>query len=246
VWSSAYEQALVDLEGNEKAAIQYADDMVTTTQPMGNVEDLPGYFRGGALEKMVTTFMNQPNQNWNFLRHDIYGALKAGKISKTVATQRFLQGQVIPALLLGMITRGRLPESPEEMALDVASYLTNPLVFFGRWGYNAVTGDWDPIDSAVSMVPLKAFEEASRAVAAAKRGDVRKTIKHGVGTYGAATGKIPQQIITTTGGIIDLATGETEDYKRLIYSEYMIKRNKPKAPAGRRRATSRPPVRRRR
>lgn len=246
VWSSAYEQALVDLEGNEKAAIKYADDMVTTTQPMGNVEDLPGYFRGGTLQKMVTTFMNQPNQNWNFLRHDIYGALKAGKIDKVTATQRFLMGQVMPALLLGMITRGRLPESPEEMALDVASYLTNPLVFFGRWGYNAVTGDWDPIDSSVSMVPLKTFEEAGRAISAAKRGDVRKAVERGVGAAGAATGKIPQQLITTTGGIIDLATGETDDYKRLIYSEYMIKKNKPKTPTGRRRVTSRPPVRRRR
>ncbi|KKN77892.1 hypothetical protein LCGC14_0356290 [marine sediment metagenome] len=246
VWLSAYEQAMIDLDGNEKVAIQVADDLVTSTQPMGNVEDLPGFFRGNAFEKMMTQFMNQPNKNWNMLRHDIYGKLRAGKITKLQATQRFMTGQIIPAVLLGMITRGRLPESPEEVLKDIASHMMGPHVFFGRFIYNAATGDWDPLESAISAIPFKGFEEGARTVTSAKRGDIQKTIEHGVGTYGAFTGKIPQQLITTTGGIIDLAQGETEDIKRIVYSEYMIKKNKPKAPTGRHRTINRPPVRRRR
>ena len=242
-WLSAHEQAMIDLNGDDKASVRYADDLITEGHPMGSVEDMAGFFRGGALEQMVTTFMNQPNKNWNFLRHEIYNKLRAGKISKREAMQRFMIGQILPALILGTITRGRLPESPEEIAKDIASHMLGGLVFFGRWVYNVVTGDWDPIKSAFSTVPFKALEEVGRTVGSAKRGDVQKTVEHAVGTVGAYTGKIPQQIITTTGGMIDLMQGETDDYKRLIYSEYMLKRNKPES--GTTRRSRKAPTRRR-
>ena len=244
-WLAAYEQALVDLNGDSKASVKYADDLITEGHPMGNVEDMAGFFRGGTLEKLVTTFMNQPNKNWNFMRHEIYNKMVQGKISKQVAMQRFVVGQIMPAIVLGTITRGRLPESVEEVAKDIASFMLGGLVFFGRWVYNVVTGDWDPIKSAFSTVPFKALEEAGRTIGSAKRGDVQKTIEHAVGTYGAFTGKIPQQIITTTGGMIDLTQGETDDYKRLIYSKYMLKRNKPKSDTVRQKPTSRRPTVRR-
>ena len=243
-WLAAYEQALVDLNGDSKASVKYADDLITEGHPMGNVEDMAGFFRGGTLEKLVTTFMNQPNKNWNFLRHEIYNKMVQGKISKQVAMQRFVVGQIMPAIVLGTITRGRLPESVEEVAKDIASFMLGGLVFFGRWVYNVVTGDWDPIKSAFSTVPFKALEEAGRTVSSAAQGNIQKTAEHAVGTYGAFTGKIPQQIITTTGGMIDLMQGETDDYKRLIYSKYMLKRNKPKSDtAGRKSTMLKPPAR---
>ena len=220
VWNSAYDLALADgLE--EKQARKYADDMVQTTQPMADTTDLPDFFRGGPVAKALTTFMNQRNQNWQFLRHDILGE----KTSKGLAMYRFLFSQILPSMMLGMITRGRLPKDAKEMALDLGSYIVTPQIFLGRFLWNMATGDWrSDTSAAVSMLPLKGFEEVSRAADALQRGDIRTATERGVGAVGAFTGKIPQQIITTTGGVIDLAIGETDDYKRLIYSEYMIKK----------------------
>lgn len=223
VWNSAYDLALADgLE--EKQAIKYADDIVETTQPMADATDLPGYFRGGLAEKTFTTFMNQRNQNWQALRHDILGEYKAGEIGKSMVMYRFLFSQILPSMMLGMITRGRLPKDAKEMATDLMSYMITPLIFGGRFIYNLATNEWDPIASEISTIPIRGPEEIVRGVSAAKRGDVRGIIKHGIGTVGAFTGAIPQQALTTTGGIIDLMTGETDDYKRLIYSPYMLKR----------------------
>jgi hypothetical protein len=224
VWNSAYDLALADgLEENQ--ARKYADDMVETTQPMADTTDLPDFFRGGPVAKALTTFMNQRNQNWQFLRHDILGEYRAGKVGKGMAMYRFLFSQILPSMMLGMITRGRLPKDAKEMALDLGSYIVTPQIFLGRFLWNMATGDWrSDTSAAVSMLPLKGFEEVSRAADALQRGDIRTAAERGVGAVGAFTGKIPQQVITTTGGVIDLAIGETDDYKRLIYSEYMIKK----------------------
>jgi len=241
VWNSAYDLAIADgLE--EKQAIKYADDIVETTQPMADATDLPGYFRGGLAEKTFTTFMNQRNQNWQALRHDILGEYGAGEISKSMAMYRFLFSQILPSMMLGMITRGRLPKDAKEMGLDLVSYIISPLIFGGRFIYNLATGEWDPITSEISTIPAKGPEEIVRGVAAAKRGDVRGAVTHGIGAVGAFTGKIPQQALTTTGGMIDLMIGETDDYKRLIYSPYVIKKYGEEEPTAERRAR-RVPVR---
>ena len=219
-WNSAYDLALAD-GLIEKQAVKYADDIVQTTQPMASTEDLPDYFRGGPVAKALTTFMNQRNQNWQFLRHDILGE----KTSKGMAMYRFLMSQILPSMMLGMITRGRLPKDAKEMALDLASYIITPQIFLGRFIFNIATGEWrSSTFAAVSALPLRGFEEAEWAAKALGRGDYRKAAERGVGAVGAFTGKIPQQVITTTGGVIDLAIGETDDYKRLIYSEYMLEK----------------------
>ncbi|KKM15143.1 hypothetical protein LCGC14_1699020, partial [marine sediment metagenome] len=221
-WNSAYDLALAD-GLNEKQALKYADDMVQTTQPMAGTEDLPDYFRGGPVAKALTTFMNQRNQNWQFLRHDILGEHKAGQVGKGMAMYRFLFSQILPSMMLGMITRGRLPKDAKEMALDLGSYIVTPQIFLGRFLWNMLSGEWrSSTFAAISALPLKGFEEAEWAVNALKRGDRRKAIEHGIGTVGAFTGKIPQQAITTGGGVVDLMMGETDDLKRLIYSEYML------------------------
>jgi len=177
--------------------------------------------------------MNQRNQNWQFLRHDILGEYRAGKISKGMAMYRFLFSQILPSMILGMITRGRLPKDAKEMGLDLASYIITPQIFLGRFLWNMATGEWrSDTSAAISGLPLRGFEEISRGADALRRGDIRTVTERGIGAVGAFTGKIPQQFITTGGGIIDLAIGETDDYKRLIYSEYIIKKYGEKEPKG--------------
>ena len=223
VWRSKYALELARTSGDEKLAIQRADDIISQTQPMGNVEDLPHFFRGGILESMASTFMGQPNTNWNNMRHNIWGEMRAGKISKSTAFSRFLLGVVLPSQVLGLVSRGRLPREPEEMLEDLAFYTMTPWFFFGRWGYNVVKGQWDAEDAALNKMPLTGLEEASAAISDLKKGKYRGVVEHGVGAYGAVTGKVPKQIITTTGGVIDLLTEETDDLRRLYWSKNFLK-----------------------
>ena len=224
IWLAAYKLAKGRLKNmSESDARKFADDRAQESQPMASVEDLPDIFRGGELNKTVTTFMGMLNTTHQYLKHDIVGEYRAGKISGSRATYRFMMGEMLPAMVLGVIVRGRLPETPGEVAKDLISYLMNPAVFFGRFLYNIATGNYDPVTTSISMMPLRAFEEAVKTSRAVKRGDVPGMVEGVARTYGATTGQIPEQAIITARGAYDLATGESDDWKRLMRTEGSIK-----------------------
>ncbi|KKK51370.1 hypothetical protein LCGC14_3115630, partial [marine sediment metagenome] len=56
--NSAAAQKTFGLNGSEEAAINFADKWVGRTQPMGGAEHLPDFFRGGTIERLLTTFQN--------------------------------------------------------------------------------------------------------------------------------------------------------------------------------------------
>ena len=224
IWLAAYKLAKGRLKNmSESDARKFADDRAQESQPMASVEDLPDIFRGGELNKTVTTFMGMLNTTHQYLKHDIVGEYRAGKISGSRAIYRFMMGEMLPAMVLGVIVRGRLPETPGEVAKDLISYLMNPAVFFGRFLYNIATGNYDPVTTSISMMPLRAFEEAVKTSRAVKRGDVPGMVEGVARTYGATTGQIPEQAIITARGAYDLATGESDDWKRLMRTEGSIK-----------------------
>jgi hypothetical protein len=218
VWWSAYQ--LAQGQGtNEAESVQFADGVIQDTQPMGSAVDLPMFFRGGELAKALTIFQNQINQNGNYLWYNILGESKAKKINLTQTGYRIMTSQVLPALLLGMISRGRPPETAGEVAKDIGSYLLTPFVFVGGLVLNIATGDWGRSGN-IAETP---FKEAGRLVAAVKKGDTKKIITSSARTVGAWTGgKIPLQAIQTAEGAWDLATDESEDWRRLVWSEYAM------------------------
>ncbi|KKK89776.1 hypothetical protein LCGC14_2729710, partial [marine sediment metagenome] len=109
VWYSAYQLSLK--QGmNEADSVLFADGVVEDTQPMGKAVDLPAFFRGSELEKNFSIFQNQVNHNGNMLWYDTLGEAKARKISLPMLGYRLMMQQAIPAMLLGMVSRGRLPE----------------------------------------------------------------------------------------------------------------------------------------
>jgi hypothetical protein len=224
VWWSGYQ--LAQGQGmNEKESVQFADGIIQDTQPMGSAVDLPMFFRGGELAKAMTIFQNQVNQNGNYLWHNILGEAKAKKINLTQASYRLLVSQVLPALLLGLVSRGRPPESAGEVAKDLGSYLLSPFVFVGGLVLNIATGEWGRSGN-IAETP---FKEAGRLANAIKQGDAKKIVTSAARTTGAWTGgKIPLQAIQTAEGAWDLATGETEDWRELVWSEYSMKSNKKK------------------
>jgi hypothetical protein len=231
-WRSLYDVA-IDRNMSEEQAVAFADDGISKTQPMGNARDLPDFFRGGPLEKLFSTFQNQVNQNYNFWTHDIVGELKAGKISKKIAAHRVMFSYVMPALLFGMIGRGGPPEDWGDVAKDLALYPLGALFLVGRVVYNATQG----FAGGSTSVAEIGISELEKTIAAGFRGDVGKVVKHGIKATGALTGRIPAQAIRSAEGAYDLAQNETDDWRRLIYSEWALTRGDKGAatPVGRKR-----------
>lgn len=221
-WKSLYDTGMGKFN-DEAKAMEYADKWVARTQPMANMKDLPDFFRGGTFEKLLTTFQNQVNNNANFYIYDILGAKKAGEITNTEAAHRVMFSYVLPAVLFGMIGRGGLPKDVKQIAVDLATYPLAGVVVLGRWVTRMIRG-WGGSTTIAGVAP----EEAGKLVGAAKRGDIPNIIKRAVTTVGAATGRIPAQAIRTAEGVADIAAGETEDPRRLIWSEWALKQGKKK------------------
>ncbi len=219
-WKSLYDTGMGKFNDEIKAS-EYADKWVSRTQPMANTKDLPHFFRGGTFEKLLTTFQNQVNNNANFYMYDILGAKKAGEISLTEAGHRVMFSYVLPAILFGMIGRGGLPKDIKDVVVDLATYPIAGVVVIGRW-ITAMIRGWGSSSTIAEIGP----EEAGKLVGAVKRGDLQDIIKYAATTVGAATGRIPAQAVRTAEGVIDIATGETQDPRRLIYSEWALAQGK--------------------
>jgi hypothetical protein len=219
VWYSAYQ--LSKSEGmNEKESIQFADGVVQDTQPMANAVDLPTYFRGSELEKTLTIFQNQVNQNGQMLWYNIFGERKAKKISNADMAYRLMITQIIPSYVLGVMTRGRFTGDPKEIASDLALHLMSPFFAIGKLVYNVATGDWGP-GGNIALTPAI---ETGKMVKAVKGGDPKKIAKTTARTIGAwSGGRVPLQAVTTAEGAWNLATGETEDFRELVWSKYALK-----------------------
>jgi len=248
-WKSLYEVAIEKGIGtieNDQAAIDYADKYTSRTQPMANMKDLPEFFRGGTLESLLSTFQNQVNKNINFWAHDIIGSRIAGEINNTEMAYRIMFSYVIPAILFGIIGRGRLPLKKEDdkwtldwlaLGVDLTTYPVAGFMLAGRVINRMIRG-WGNSGTVGEIAP----EEAVRLTQAAKRGDIPGMIKHAAAAIGAATGRIPAQAIRTVSGAMDLAAGTTRDPRRLIYTQWALdqeKAKKPKAGMQKRRAPAR-------
>ncbi len=216
-WKSLYDTGMGKFSDEAKAS-EYADKWVARTQPMANMKDLPHFFRGSAFEKLLTTFQNQVNNNANFYMYDILGAKKAGEITLTEAGHRVMFSYVLPAVLFGMIGRGGLPKDIKDVAVDLVTYPIAGAVVIGRWITQMIRG-WGDSSTIAEAAP----KEFQKFVGAVKRGDIQNIIKYAATVVGAATGRIPAQAVRTAEGIVDIATGETQDPRRLIYSEWALK-----------------------
>ena len=235
-WKSLHDVGM-EKTNNEAKAVEYADKWISRTQPMANAVDLPDFFRGGQLEKLITVFQNQINNNGNFYMYDILQAKRKQKISSRVAAYRIMFSYVLPAILFGMIGRGGLPKEWKQVAIDLITYPLAPIVLFGRWMDRIIRG-WGQSGSVAGIAPEE-FVKTGQAVirAITKEGDVtskdiQNIIKHGAATIGGATGAPTAQMIRTTEGIIDIAAGTTDDPRRLIYSKWALEQGKPKKKKG--------------
>ena len=225
-WNSFYDSALhgesvqkqFDLDGSEEAAVAFANKMVARTQPMGDVEHLPDLFTGGPIARLLSTFQNQVNNNWNFWAHDIYGMRKHGKISNKMVMYRVLFSHILPSMMFGAISRSGLPDDWGDVLFDSVVYSLGPLMLAGRLITDAMLGFGGGKTSVEDILPTN----FSKTVQEILKGKPKQAAIPALKTVGGLTGRIPNQAIRTGQGVYDLWTGETDDLRRLIYSDWSL------------------------
>jgi len=192
LWMAAY-QDYMD-KGNaltnpdlEQEAIAEADRQIRRTQPMGRPLHLPDTFRGGAFQRCYTLFTNQLNQNFN----REYEQTKK-LIDKEITKREWIKTQValviLSGLLIGMISRRRLPTA-KELAYDSISQVSGGLFLIG----NVVDAialsllTHQKRDVATAMVP-KSFGALTELGKAATSRTWKGRFKHLTAGAGALTG----------------------------------------------------------
>jgi hypothetical protein len=225
VWNSAYEEyAETHPNGSHEDAVEWADYVVTKTQPMSHVEDLPDFFRGGAIARALTQFQGPIRKHFNVLRHDIIGARMAGKISNREAMGKFISSQILPALILGLIGTGFMPEDIENTALKTLAFPVTTIPLIGQ-GFNNMIQGYEG-----RIVALSFPEEVKKTYSSLTAKDVKygRAIEHMLKAAGIAAGIPVIQPTRTIKGLTTLAKGETRDPRQLIWSQYALKKGKKK------------------
>lgn len=233
VWKAAYDMKM--RTQTEEQAIAYADSVIERTQPMADIMDLPHFFRGSELHKMFTLFQNQINQNYNYWAHDILGATKRGEISKEMLAYRVLMSTILPATFLGLISRGfSPPDDPKEWAKDMASFMVAPIFMFGRVA-SAILNGYDP-SSMVGFGWAKELYDAKQdydrsqkaKTLVTQRAGEQRALVHVGGAAAKAIGVPWSQPKRFLKGVIAINEMETDDPRRLIWSQYALEGGKKK------------------
>ena len=130
IWLAAYDDYISKAK-SETEAIAWADQVIRRTQPMGGIMHLADVFRGPEYQKLFTLFKNQLNQNFN-LTYELYSKFGKGKTSP----KDFIEGNIfyilVPAFLIGLVSRKRLPKNIGEFTSDTVSQVFGSLIILGN------------------------------------------------------------------------------------------------------------------
>ena len=193
--------------------------VVRRTQPTGDIKDLSSLQRGGALEKLGTMFMNQLNKYYNVLYHNVR-AYSKGRVGKGQLARTILYAWIVPQIAFEFITSGGTAD--EEDYLKAIAFGPFKYLLFVGTIFNAIQSGFDYQFSAIEDMP----NELVRSGREILQGDILE------GLFGAGEivleykGYPVNQPKRTISGIYDLVTGETDDWRRLIWSEWALKEKK--------------------
>lgn len=119
-WNAVYKAELAKGASPEDARYR-AQRVTLNTQQAANPKELPRFMAQNEFLNLMTVFQNQANKVWNIASHDLWGDVKRGRITGALGTA---MGLLTATFLLSLLTRGRPPEEPEELA----GYLTEDIV----------------------------------------------------------------------------------------------------------------------
>jgi site-specific DNA-cytosine methylase len=161
-WLAAYEVGMEQFAGDEAKAIDYADQLVRTTQSSGLQKDLAQIQRGDPRMKMFTAFYSFFSASYNMMVDQARGLRRPADMPKFVANMALLT--FLPAVASELLM-GRGPEDDEDpvswlkwMAWTTLKYALSGFVGV-RDAVNAVGSNFgyagSPVGSAIeSLVRL--------------------------------------------------------------------------------------------
>jgi len=229
IWRGGFDDYLRKNPGMVKEAAEYATRAIRRTQPFFSIKDLPEYWRSGEFMKALTIFTNQLNQYWNYFRFDVFGKYKSGRISFFELVRKVIEGFIIPALIIGAITRSRPAQDAKELAADLTGMALATIPIAGNWLVAGQKGFWGK-SGLITTELMGKMQQLSFRLNKQEWGKAALTIPE---LAGYVLGIPVAQPKRTIMGLLDLATGKTDDWMRLIWSEYARKRaEKERKPRG--------------
>lgn len=216
-WLGAYQKKLAETQGDEAAAIDFADQAVRVTQSAGSAKDLARIQGGSEYQRMFTMFYSFFSALYQLEKRSIsrFAEAGVGGMPRFVADQMFLW--FVPAVL-GELLAGRGPGDDEEWSTwfkkNALSFLTYPVnavvglrdivgAIGSKFGY-----DISPVGGAFETIVklgnsgLKALDEEKDL----GRSDLKNAVD-AVGTWAA----LPSRQAWITGSYLyDVATDEEQ------------------------------------
>jgi hypothetical protein len=235
-WKNVHDMVMDDTKGNEIEAIKQADYDSRTRQSNPSPQNLPAIFRSKSIgARMLVTFNTEMAPLFNIYKNEIIRAKYRGEIGWGMTSYKILMGHVLPATLMGIISRGRLPKNWKEIATDLIFYAVSPTLFLANFVQQAITGvrtgmvafaGWDALIAfGQKVVRLGDWEELSEEQ---RHILLRALVHNATKTIGGFTGLISTQHIRSIEGLFDLITRKTSDWRRLVWSEPALKEPKEK------------------
>ena len=216
----AHYNKMIGRGASHEEARDYARRMIESTQPMGDEKDLPGLWRGSDTAKLLSTFQNMINQEYNIIFRDLPAIWKRRDpgikgVAKSSKQMLWLLAwsKLIPGWLLSVISRGRTPTA-EELGKDTLMYAILPIWPVGSMYAAAVQG------YEKMSVPTGAFLDDALKAAQSKK--LSKKLRYGAQSAGRLVGVPVNQPVRTLLGTIDLSRGDTDDFRRLLWSEWSL------------------------
>lgn len=153
-WWGAYQKALRETEGDQNAAVTYADRAVSLAQSSGNAVNLSTLQQATGYKKLLTMFMTYTMNLQNRIRFQTRGLME-GMISPAQYMEYMFNDVATPAVV-GMILKallegGDVPDDPRDYAKEIGYYMLSgfPLLRDAQSLYE-YGGDISVVNSSIS------------------------------------------------------------------------------------------------
>jgi len=202
---------------NEKA-LSFATGIIERTQPRGDIKDLSAFQKGDEMTKLLTMFMNQPNQYFNVMYANI-NAYNQGRIGRKQLARALFYSWIIPSIVFETIARGGTPDEDDITSAVLTAPFRN--IFFLSSIVESMRTGFDFRASPVESIPADMIREAKNF----NRGEVAKALYGLAFLMAKAKGLPVTQLERSVSGINDVLSGKTKDWRRLIWSDWALRNN---------------------
>lgn len=216
LWRGAFDDYISKNPGELQAAADYASAAIRKTQPFFTVKDVPRYWRSNEFMKTLTMFTNQLNQYWNYYRFDIFGAAAAGKVGSGKVAKAIIEGFVIPAIMIGWISRSEPPEDWKDIGTDLSAMALATFPIVGNFMVSGLRGFY----SDSGLITTEVFDRIQRLTYTMANEQWDKAALVIPELAGYAVGVPVAQPRRMAEAIYNLASGKSDDWLELIWGSW--------------------------